>query len=120
MKDRIYGWQRVSVSSGLLAHFHMLYEQAAAYLKNPAEKLDEEAYRSNLLTLWHMFSELGQMEYLIESGALAQEEYGAFHPKTDSCVFSQCITVEEVQFEEKDFNNILRQYLKNSVKLRKV
>ena len=78
MKDRIYGWQGVSVSSGLLAHFHMLYEQAAAYLKNPAEKLDEEAYRSNLLTLWHMFSELEQMEYLIESGALAQEEYGAF------------------------------------------
>lgn len=78
MKDSIYGWQGVSISSGLLAHFHMLYEQAAAYLKNPAEELDEEAYRSNLLTLWHMFSELEQMEYLIESGALAQEEYGAF------------------------------------------
>ena len=66
------------------------------------------------------------MQYLIELGALTQKEYGAFLKMASSIqkqIYASSpnrITVEEVQFEEKDFNNILRQYLKNSAKLRKV
>ena len=127
VKDSVYGWQGISVSSGLLAHFHMIYEQVMDYLKNPTEELDQDAYRRNLLTLWHMFSELEQIEYLIEAGALSPEEYQSFlgmassiQEQIQAASPRQIQLSQAVNYQEKDLNYVLEQYLKNAAKLQKV
>ena len=60
--------------SELLAQFHMVYHEVSLYIAQlPAEEGAE--YRTLQLTLWNMFSELEQVECLIQTGALAPMEY---------------------------------------------
>ncbi|WP_297213853.1 FUSC family protein, partial [uncultured Flavonifractor sp.] len=58
----------------LLSEFHMVYHEVSGYL---AQLPPEQAarYRTVQLTLWNMFSELEQVECLIQTGTLTQAEY---------------------------------------------
>ena len=58
----------------LLSEFHMVYHEVSGYL---AQLPPEQAarYRPVQLTLWNMFSELEQVECLIQTGTLTQAEY---------------------------------------------
>ncbi len=60
--------------SELLSQFHMVYHEASAYIA----QLPPEAgapYHTMQLTLWNMFSELEQVECLVQTGSLTPEEY---------------------------------------------
>ena len=60
--------------SKLLSQFHMVYHESSAYIA----QLPPEAgapYRTMQLTLWNMFSELEQVECLVQTGSLTPEEY---------------------------------------------
>lgn len=61
--------------SELLSQFHMVYHEASLYISQlPAD--EHAAYRTTQLTLWNMFSELEQVECLVQTGALSPAEYG--------------------------------------------
>ncbi|WP_242623857.1 FUSC family protein [Intestinimonas massiliensis (ex Afouda et al. 2020)] len=60
--------------SELLSQFHMVYHEVSAYIAQlPPE--EGASYRTLQLTLWNMFSELEQVECLIQTGALSPSEY---------------------------------------------
>lgn len=60
--------------SELLSQFHMVHHEASAYIAQlPPE--EGAGYRTLQLTMWNMFSELEQMECLVQTGALTAAEY---------------------------------------------
>ena len=74
-----------------------------------------------------MFSELEQIEYLIEAGALSPEEYQSFlgmassiQEQIQAASPRQIQLSQAVNYQEKDLNYVLEQYLKNAAKLQKV
>lgn len=64
----------LSVSGEILTYFHMIYEECIGYWKKHPDLPAHEGIRIILLTLWHMFSELEQMHYLVRTGAVFPEE----------------------------------------------
>lgn len=66
-------------SGELLAAFHLVYEEAYTYTQD----IDDEALRAaeqrRLVTLWHMFSEVEQVEYLVQSGELGEIDQALLH-----------------------------------------
>lgn len=57
----------LSVSGEILTHFHMLYEECETYLQKNEDVVQREKMQTVLLILWHMFSELEQMHYLVRT-----------------------------------------------------
>lgn len=64
----------LTVSCEILTHFHTLYQACNAYLARIPNDPQSEPMRQVLLTLWHMFSELEQLHYLVRTGRVAPEE----------------------------------------------
>ena len=60
--------------SELLSQFHMVYHEVTGYIgQMPPE--EGAGYRTLQLTMWNMFSELEQVECLVQTGTLTPEEY---------------------------------------------
>ena len=60
--------------SELLSQFHMVHHEASAYIAQlPPE--EGAGHHTLQLTMWNMFSELEQMECLVQTGALTEAEY---------------------------------------------
>lgn len=59
--------------SEMLAQFYMVYQEVVCYIDrlSPAEKINYDIMQ---LTLWNMFSELEQIECLVQVGALSEPE----------------------------------------------
>lgn len=64
----------LSVSGEILTYFHMIYEECIGYWKKHPNLPSYEGIQMILLTLWHMFSELEQMHYLVRTGAILPDE----------------------------------------------
>lgn len=64
----------LSVSCEILTHFHMIYEECMGYLKQNPKIPHREELSHVLLILWHMFSELEQMHYLVRIKEFSREE----------------------------------------------
>ena len=64
----------LSVSGEILTYFHMIYEECTTYVTKHPGLPYYEGLRVVLLTLWHMFSELEQMHYLVSTGAVTLKE----------------------------------------------
>jgi len=61
-------------SGEILACFHLVYHEAARYAAAlPAG--EAERYRTVLLTLWNLFAHVEQVECLVLTGELGEEEY---------------------------------------------
>lgn len=65
---------RLSISGEILTYFHMLYEECQAYLHKHKEMPERTQRREVMLILWHMFSELEQMHYLVRIKNFDREE----------------------------------------------
>ena len=66
------GWPERS--GEILACFHLVYHEAAQYAAAlPAG--EAERYRTVLLTLWNLFANVEQVECLVLTGELGEEEY---------------------------------------------
>ena len=110
----------LSVSGEILTYFHMVYEECTVYLrKNPALP-SGRGLRVVLLTLWHMFSELEQMHYLVSTGAVSAEE------KEDALAFITRIRKDlyprvnsrdiiglrrQIHYREPEVNYVFNKYL---------
>lgn len=64
----------LSVSGEILTYFHMIYEECVNYVKKNASESERKDYMTVLLTLWHMFSELEQIHYLVRTGSISSEK----------------------------------------------
>lgn len=105
--------------SELLSQFHMVYHEVSACI---AQLPPEEGgrYRTMQLTLWNMFSELEQVECLIQTGALSPAEYppleelsnqirSRLSPPQDSLA-----GVQEDTLPQGELRGMLERYLQNA------
>ena len=88
----------LSVSCGILTYFHMLYESCVGYLTQHPALPHRDDLQTVLLTLWHMFSELEQMHYLVRTQSVQPDEAGTLLEMIDA--------IEEELFPIIDGRNI--------------
>ena len=116
----------LSVSGEILTYFHMIYEECTGYLKKHPGLPTYEGLRVILLTLWHMFSELEQMHYLVSAGVIHPEEKGrigdfiermrkSLYPKFDN---KEITTLRrQVNYREPEVNYVLNKYVLRAERL---
>ena len=74
----------LSVSCEILTCFHMTYEDCMGYLTQHPALPHRSDLQTVLLTLWHMFSELEQMHYLVRTQSVQPDEAGALLQMIDA------------------------------------
>lgn len=108
----------------MLSAFHLVYEEAYAY----AQGLDDAAERSRetgrLVVLWHMFSEVEQVEYLVQSGELPEGDLALVRtlamrlkgrPAVSSTSHATVALIDEVASD--DLRYALHRYVENGRRL---
>lgn len=116
----------LSVSGEILTYFHMIYEECIGYLKKHPGLPTYEGLRVILLTLWHMFSELEQMHYLVSAGVIHPEEREriedfiermrkALYPKFDNTEVAALR--RQVSYLEPEVNYVLNKYVLRAERL---
>ena len=65
-----------SITTEILIYFHTIYEECATYLKKNPDFPGQKELQKVLIRLWHMFSELEQIYYLVQTGSIQSEEKG--------------------------------------------
>ena len=125
IRQGLTGNTQLSVSCDLLTHFHMLYENCMNYLpKVPSP--NKENLRTVILTLWHMFSELEQMHYLVRTKSIQPEENNAVIHLISSIQeelypiisFENFPTIKkELKYKEPEVVYVLEEYLKHAESL---
>lgn len=111
-------------SGEMLSAFHLVYEEAYAY----AQGLDDAAERSRetgrLVVLWHMFSEVEQVEYLVQSGELPEGDLDLVRtlarrlkgrPAVSSTSHATVALIDEVASD--DLRYALHRYVENGRRL---
>ena len=105
-----------AVLSELLAEFHMIHREAARF----SEKLPQaEEYRKLLITLWAMFSQLEQVECLIQGQAIRREEYEALDRAAMSLrdgispLQTDLVELPLTEICQEDLKCLLERYLQN-------
>ena len=105
--------------SELLSQFHMIYHEAVSYIAQlPAE--EGAGYRTMQLTLWNMFSELEQVECLIQTGALSPSEYPLLEELASQIRTrlvppqSSLAELKEDGLPQGDLRSMLERYLQNA------
>ena len=107
-------------SADMLSDFHLVYEEAYAY----AQSLDDERMREHerryLVRLWHMFAEVEQVEYLVQSGELSDADLGVLRHIAerlhDKVVPTQtgCLAIDLINdVESIDLRYALTHYVEN-------
>lgn len=71
--DRDVGIDR---SADMLSAFHLIYGEAYGYAQGLPERSERERECAHLVTLWHMLSEVEQVEYLVLAGELDDVDSG--------------------------------------------
>lgn len=74
----------LSVSCEILTCFHMTYEDCMGYLTQHPALPHRSDLQTVLLTLWHMFSELEQMHYLVRTQSVQPDEAGTLLEMIDA------------------------------------
>ena len=105
--------------SELLSQFHMVYHEASTYIAQlpPAEGA---SYRTLQLTLWNMFSELEQVECLIQTGALSPSEYPPLNELADQIRTrlappqASLAQLREAGLTQSELKGMLERYLHNA------
>lgn len=116
----------LSVSGEILTYFHMIYEECIGYLKKHPGLPTYEGLRIILLTLWHMFSELEQMHYLVSAGVIHPEERErirvfiermrkALYPKFNNREIAALR--RQVDYLEPEVNYVLNKYVLRAERL---
>ncbi|HJG31247.1 MAG TPA: FUSC family protein [Collinsella ihuae] len=112
------------ISGEMLSAYHLVYDEAIAYVR----ALDDEEVRdyeeSRLVTRWHMFSELEQIEYLVQAGELDDEDLAlvrhiALTLKDRTMPMSRSYLPGKLipQIHSEDLRYALEHYMANRIKL---
>lgn len=116
----------LSVSNEILTYFHMLYQECAGYLTKETGLPYRESLRMVLLNLWHMFSELEQIHFLVRTKSIRPEEQKPFLHLIDAIQeeLYPIISAEnfpvirrEIRYQEPEVTYVLNQYLDHAEKL---
>lgn len=116
----------LSVSCEILTYFHMIYEECMGYLKRNPTIAFHNDLKIVLLTLWHMFSELEQIHYLVRTKSIQPKEYQSMlklissiqeelYPIIDYKDFSAL--KQEARYQEPEVVYVLTQYLNHAESL---
>lgn len=111
-------------SGELLSDFHLVYDEAYAYVKDMEDEAERTREHDRLVTLWHMFSEVEQVEYLVQSGELSDRDQDLLvqiarrlkerpAPAREGCVAVALID----QVISRDLRYALEHYVDNGFKL---
>lgn len=116
----------LSVSCGILTCFHMLYEDCVNYLTQHPALPHREELQTVLLTLWHMFSELEQMHYLIRTQSVRPDEADALLEMIDAIEEELYPIIDgrnfpalrsRLHYHESGVNYVVTQYLRHAESL---
>ena len=116
----------LSISNEILTYFHMLYQECAGYLTKETGLPYRESLRMVLLNLWHMFSELEQIHFLVRTKSIRPEEQKPFLHLIDAIQeeLYPIISAEnfpvirrEIRYQEPEVTYVLNQYLDHAEKL---
>ena len=105
--------------SELLSQFHMVYHEASLYIAQLSPE-ESASYRTLQLTLWNMFSELEQVECLIQTGALSTEEYPPLNELADQIRTrlappqASLVQLRADSLAQGDLRGMLERYLRNA------
>jgi len=118
----------LSVSCEILTYFHMIYEECIGYLKKNSGIPFHDDLKVVLLTLWHMFSELEQLHYLVRTKSIHPDEQESvlkliiaiqkeLYPIIDDKDFS--VLKREIRYQEPEVVYVLTEYLNHAESLLK-
>ncbi|WP_125116039.1 FUSC family protein [Agathobaculum sp. Marseille-P7918] len=116
----------LSVSCEILTCFHMLYEECVGYVTQHPALPHREDLQTVLLTLWHMFSELEQMHYLIRTQSVRPEEADALLEMIDAIEEELYPIIDgrnfpalrrRLHYRESGVNYVVTQYLRHAESL---
>ena len=105
-------------SSEILTEFHLVYDAAMGYVLTLPQGEERTEASTLLLTLWNMFSELEQVHYLLQAGAIPPEQ----GPGLSRLARTLCVEMDrpgppldalslEAGMEEGDLGYVLGRYL---------
>lgn len=124
IRQSLHGLAELSSSSEILTLFHMTYSQAADYIRRKLVPFDPARCRHILLMLWHMFSELEQIEFLIQTESLQPGDYPLLSrtaSRIQHSLYPDCSRIAQKDFQldrfSPDLNYVLKQYLKHAREL---
>ena len=112
-----------SVSCDILTCFHMTYEECVAFVRRLPEGFRKERLSRVLLSLWHMFSELEQIYFLVQTEAVSMEEKpavlrlisaarGDLYPEMDEQGLA--FLESEISFKNMETTYVFRKYFKHA------
>lgn len=128
IKNGIYKDTELAVSCGILTYFNMILEECSNYLR---KNKNNQLYKNSkylLITLWHMFSELEQLHYIVRLKLIDDNE------KQDilnliyeiQSILNKNISYDNismlknrVHYKEPELNYVLNQYLNQTESLKK-
>ena len=105
--------------SEMLSKFYMVYHEVVSYI-NMLPLEEKENYNTMQITMWNMFSELEQVECLVQLGALTKEEYlplGELSEKIRSQLSPPKESLTYVKTDKipaGELKNMIKNYLNNA------
>lgn len=66
IRRTITGWADLSIAREILTYFYMVYGEAFSYINQQPSSPQKEMDRRALITMWQVFSELEQIEFLLQ------------------------------------------------------
>ena len=113
------------LSADMLSAFHLVYDEAIAYARTIEDEGERERDVDRLITIWHMFSELEQIEYLVQAGELDDEDlalvrYIALTLRDRTMPMSRSYLPGKLiaQVHSEDLRYALEHYMANRIKLK--
>ena len=121
----LYQTTDLSISCELLTYFHTLYEECAGYLNKNKSVPNGNELKTVLLTLWHMFSELEQMHYLVRTNRVGPLEkqsllrlIGAIQEELYPIISAEKLPDRKnLPYRDKEVVHVLSQYIKHAEEL---
>lgn len=119
----VTGMADLSITTEILTYFHTIYEECAAYLKKNPDFPGQKELQKVLVRLWHMFAELEQVFYLVQTGSIFPEEKGDLLHLIDSIeedlypiIRYEKIPMlrKEIRYQEPEVGYVLKRYLKHA------
>ena len=113
----------LTVTSAMLTQFHLIYDEGLDDLAHSGLP-DQRPGRALLLHLWHLFSELEQMEYCIQMGLVDREEYlflDALAEELSAWIYPPnpglLKLAPRITFQGELMNDLFQRYMKNTAKM---
>lgn len=123
IRKGVTGTADLSITTEILTYFHTIYEECSAYLKKNPEYPGQKELQKVLIRLWHMFAELEQVFYLVQTGSIFPEEKGNLIHLIDSVQEDLYPIIryekipqlrKEIRYREPGVGYVLKRYLKHA------